>query len=121
MIHLKNKALASTDNKNNAKAIHYLDGGDVCGFIFVVFVVVGVGGGSGGGGERGRVHLVDHSMEILIPWPFQPPPPQTLVDCGVVKVGDLVVWANSTAQRQNGSCYLPPLTRKIRPKSPQKV
>ncbi len=28
-------------NKNNTKVIRYLDGGDVCGFIFVVFVVVG--------------------------------------------------------------------------------
>ncbi len=102
--------------------------GDVCGFVFVVVGVVGGGSGSGSGSGGGsssggkRVHLVDHSTEILIPWPFQPPPPQTLVDCGVVEVGDLVVQANLTAQRQNGSCYLhtPPNT-KIRPKSPQKV
>jgi hypothetical protein len=100
------------DNKNSTKAIRYLDGGDVCGF---VFVFVGVVAGSGGGG--GRVHLIDHSMDILIPQPFQPPSPQKLVGCGVVEVGDLVVWSNSTTQRQN----LPPLSRKNCPKSPQKV
>ena len=96
------------DNNNNSKLRYYLDGGDVCGFIFVVVGGVGAGGGSGGGGECGRVHLVDHSTEILIPRPFQPPPPQTLVDCGVIEVGNLVVQSNLTAQRQNGSCYLPP-------------
>ncbi len=99
--------------------IRYLDGGDVCGFVFVVLGVIGSGSGSGGGGKR--VHLVDHSTEILIPWPFQPSPPRTLVDCGVIEVGDLVVRANSTAQRQNDSCYLPPLKPKNRPKSSQKV
>ena len=46
--------------------------------------------------------------KILIPWPFQPPPLQMLVDCGVVEVGDLVVRAKSIAQKQIGSCYLPP-------------
>ncbi len=100
--------LALTDNKNNTKVICYLDGGDVCGFIFVVFVVVAVGGSSGGGGERGCVHLVDHLTEILIPWPFQPPPLQALVDCCVIEVGDMVVRSNSTAQRQKGLCYQPP-------------
>ena len=45
------------DNKDNTKIIRYLDGGDVCGFVVV-------GGGSGGGGG-GRVHLVDHSTDIL--------------------------------------------------------
>ncbi len=44
---------------------------------------------------------------LLIPWPFQPLPLRTLVNCGVVEVGDLVVRANLTAQRQNGLCYLP--------------
>ena len=111
------------DTKNNNKVIHYLDGGDICGFVFVVVGVVGGDSGSGSGGGRcgKRVHLVDHSMEILIPWPFQPPHPQTLVDCGVVEVSDLVVRANLTAQRQNGSAYLPPLTQKNSPKPPQKV
>jgi hypothetical protein len=80
--------------------------GDVCGFVFVVVSVVGGDSGSSGGGKR--VHLVNHSTEILIPWPFQPPPPGTLVDCGVVEVGNLVVRANLTAQRQHDSCYLPP-------------
>ena len=80
--------------------------GDVCGFVFVVVSVVGGDSGSSGGGKR--VHLVNHSMEILIPWPFQPLPPGTLVDCGVVEVGNLVVRANLTAQRQHDSCYLPP-------------
>jgi hypothetical protein len=94
VIHLKNKVLASTDNKNNTKVIHYLDGGGVCGFIFVVFVVVRVGGG---GGEPGRVHLVDHLMEILIPRPFQPQPPRALAECCVVEVSNMVVRSNSTA------------------------
>ncbi len=107
------------DNKNNTKVICYLDGGDVCGF---VFVVIGIVVGSGGGGGGGRIHRVNHLTKILIPWPFQPLPPQALVDCGVVEVGGLVVRSNSTAQRHNGLCYLPPpLSRKIRPKSPQKV
>ncbi len=66
------------------KIIRYLDEGDVCGFVFIVVSIVG--SGSCGGG---RVHLIDHLTEILIPQPFQPPPPQTLVDCGVVEVGDL--------------------------------
>ncbi len=48
-IHLNNKKLASMDNKNNTKVTHYLDGGDVCGFL--------VGSVVGGGG--GRVHLVE--------------------------------------------------------------
>ena len=48
------------DNENNTKIIRYLDGGDVCGFIFFIISVVGVGSGSGGG-----IHLVDHSTEIL--------------------------------------------------------
>ncbi len=86
------------DNKNNTKVMCYLDGGDVCWFIFGVGGIVGGGSGSSGGGKW--VHLVDHSTEILIPWLFQPPPPQTLFDCGVVEDGDLVVRANSTAQRQ---------------------
>ena len=103
------------DKRNNTKIIHYLDGGDVCGFVVVI-----AGSGSGGGGRR--IHLVDHSTKILIPRPFQLPPPQTLVDCGIIEVGNLVVQSNLTAQRQNGSCYLPPTpTQKIRPKSPQKV
>ena len=105
------------DNNNNTKITHYLDGGDVCGFVVVVV------GGSGRGRGCGRVHLVDHSTEILIPQPFhfQPPPPQTLVDCGVVEGGDLLVRSNLTAQKQNGLCYLPPLSQKNHPKSPQKV
>ena len=105
------------DNKKNTKVIRYLDWGDVCGF---VFVVVGVVIGSGGSGNGGRVHLIEYSTEILIPRTLQSPPPQTLVDCGVVEVGDLAVWSNSTAQRQNYClCYLPsPLSRKICPKSP---
>ena len=45
VIHLKNKVLALMDNKNNTKVICYLDGGDVCGFVFVVSGVIG--GGSG--------------------------------------------------------------------------
>ncbi len=94
------------DNQNNTKVMRYLDGGDVCWFVFGVGGIVGSGSGSGGGGKR--VHLVDHSTEILIPWPFQPPSPQMIVDCGVVEVGNLVVRAKSTAQRQNGSWYLPP-------------
>ena len=65
--------------------------------------------------------LVNHLTEILIPWPFQPPHSQTLVGCGVVEVGDLVVQANSTAQRQTGSCCLSPPNTKKRSKSPQKV
>ena len=117
VIHLKNKVLALMDNKNNTKVICYLDGGDVCGFVFIVFVSVGVGGG-----ESGRFHLVDHLTDrMLIPLPFQPPPPKTFVDCCVVEVGNLAVRSNSTAQRQKGLCYLPPLTQKNRPKSPQKV
>jgi hypothetical protein len=56
------------DDKNNTKVVCYLDGDDVCGFVFVVGGVVG----DSGGGER--VHLADHSTEILIPRPFQPPP-----------------------------------------------
>ena len=36
------------------------------------------------------------------------PAPTTLVDCGVVEVSNLVVRSDSTAQRQNDSCYLPP-------------
>jgi hypothetical protein len=106
------------DNQNNTKIMRCLDGGDVW-FVFGVGGIIGGGSGSGGGGKW--VHLVDHLMEILIPWPFQPPPPQMLVDCGVIEVSNLVVQANLSAQRQNGSCYLPPLKRKIRPKSPQKV
>ena len=106
------------DNDNNTKLIRYLDWGDVWGF---VFVGGGVVIGSSGSGAGGRVHLVDHSTEILIPRSFQSPPWQTLVDCGVVEVGDLVVRSNLTAQRQNNcSCY-PPLSRKICHKSPQKV
>ena len=95
------------NNKNNAKVIRYLVGGDVCGF---VFVGGGVVGSRGGGGGRQRVHLVDHSTEILIPRLFQPQPPptQALDDCCVIEVGDMVVPSNSTAQRQKGSCYLPP-------------
>ncbi len=85
------------DNQKNTKVMRYLDAGDVCWFVFGVGSIVGGGSGSGRGGKR--VHLVNHSTEILIPWPFQPPPPQMLVDCGVVEVGDLVVRANSTAQR----------------------
>jgi hypothetical protein len=41
-IHLNNKSLASMHNDNNTIIIRYLDGGDVCGFVFV-FVI---GGGS---------------------------------------------------------------------------
>ena len=48
------------DNTIKNKIIRYLDGGDVCGFVFVG----GGSGGNGGGGGR-RVHLVDHSTEIL--------------------------------------------------------
>jgi hypothetical protein len=73
VIHLNIWALASIINKKNTKVIRYLDGGDVCGFVFVIVVVVG--GGSGGRGGGGRVHLVDHSTEILIPRPFQLLPP----------------------------------------------
>jgi hypothetical protein len=90
--------------------------------VLVVFGVGGiVGGGSGSGGGGKRVHLVDHSTEILIPWLFQPPPPRTLVDCGVIEVSDLVVRANSTAQRQMVRVTYPPLKPKMCPKSPQKV
>ncbi len=39
------------DNKNITIVMRYLDGGDVCWFVFVVGGVVGGGGG-------GRVHLV---------------------------------------------------------------
>ncbi len=44
------------DNKNNTKIIRYLEGGDVCGFVFI---------GVGSGGCGGRVHLVDPLTEIL--------------------------------------------------------
>ena len=54
-IHLNNKALALMENENNTKLIHYLDGGDVCGFIV----------GSVVGGGSGRVHLIEWSTEIL--------------------------------------------------------
>ncbi len=60
------------ENKNNYKIICYLDGGDVCGFVIGgIGSGIVVGSGSGGGGRD----LVDHLMEILIPRPFQPPPP----------------------------------------------
>ena len=94
-------------------AFRAINRGDVCGFLAVVIVVVissGGGGGEGGGG--GRVHPVDQSTEILIPWPFQPLPPQKLVNCGVLEVGDLVVWSSWATQRQNGLCYLPPPSAK---------
>jgi hypothetical protein len=70
--HIIIKALASMDNQNNTKVMRYLDGGDVCWFVFGVGGIVGGGSGSGSGGKR--VHLIDHSTEILIPWPFQPHP-----------------------------------------------
>ncbi len=97
----------------------YIDGDDVCLFVFGGGGIVGGGSSSGGGGKQ--VHLIDHSAEILIPWLFQPPPLQTLVDFGVFEVSNLVVRANSTAQRQMVCVTYPPLKRKIRPKSPQKV
>ena len=50
-IHIIIKVLASMDNKNNTKLMHYLDGGDVCWFVFGVCGIV-----SGG---VGRVHLVE--------------------------------------------------------------
>ena len=49
-IHIIIKALALMDNKNNTKVMGYLDGGDVCWFVFVISK------GNGGGG--GHVHLV---------------------------------------------------------------
>ena len=55
-IHLKNKALASMDDKNNTKVVCYLDGGDVCGF--VGSGGVGSGGGVIGSGGGGRVYLL---------------------------------------------------------------
>ncbi len=58
-IHLNIKASALLDNKNNNKVICYLDGGDVCGF---VFIVGGIVVGSGGGGSR-CTHLLDHSLD----------------------------------------------------------
>ena len=61
-----------------------------------------------------RVHLVNHSTEILIPWLFQPLPPRTLLDCGVVEVGNLVVRANLTAQRQMVCVTYPPPQRLCR-------
>ena len=46
-----------------------------------------------------------------IPWPFQPPPPRTLVDCCVVEVGDRAVRSNSPARLQITTSILPPLTK----------
>ena len=43
-----------------------------------------------------------------IPRPIQPPPPHTLVDCGVIEVGNRVVWSNSPAQSQIKTSILPP-------------
>ncbi len=44
-------------DKKNTNKISYLDGGDVCGFVFVIVGVV-----IGSGGRGGRVHLVDPSI-----------------------------------------------------------
>ena len=55
-----------------------------------------------------------------IPRPFQPPHPCTLVDCGVVEVGEWAVQSILPAQSQIATSILPPPRRKIRPKSPSK-
>ena len=52
-IHIIIKALASIDNQNNTKVMRYLDGGDVCWFIF------GVGGIVGGGRTRPSCQVID--------------------------------------------------------------
>ena len=106
------------DNKNT-KIICYLDGGDVCGFVVVV-VGVGVGGGGGCGRGGGRVHLVNLLMEILIPQPFQPPPLQTLVDCGVNEVSVRAVSSNSYTRSIIATSILPPPQPKILSKIPSK-
>jgi len=41
-------------------------------------------------------HLINRSRQA-IPRPFQPPPPHTIVDCGVVEVGGWAVRCNSPA------------------------
>ena len=46
----------------------YLDGGDVCWFIFGVSGIVSGGSGSGGGGKR--VHLVDDVSQISVPYKY---------------------------------------------------
>ena len=107
------------NNNNNTKIIRYLDGGDVCGFVVVV-VGVGVGGGGGCGRGGGRVHLVNLLMEILIPRPFQPPPLQTLVDCGVNEVSVRAVRSNSYTRSIIATSILPPPQPKILSKIPSK-
>ena len=42
-----------------------------------------------------------------IPRPFQPPPTHTLIDCGVVEVGDQAVQSNSPARSQIATSILP--------------
>ena len=54
-----------------------------------------------------------------IPRPFQPPPPRTIVDCGVVEVSDRAVRSNSPARSQIATSILPP-RQKNRSKSPSK-
>ena len=93
-----------------------LDGDDVCGFVFVILGVV-IGSGKGR-----RMHQSHQSLnKDPHPRPFQPPPLQTLVDCGVVEVDNLVVWSKLTTQRQNGLCYLPPPNTKSSSQIPSKV
>ena len=48
-----------------------------------------------------------------IPRPFQPPPPRTLVDCGVVEVGGRAVRSNSPARLHITTSFLPPPAKKI--------
>ena len=54
-----------------------------------------------------------------IPWPFQPQPPCSLIDCCVVEFGDRAVRSNSPARLQIASSILPPPppAEKNRPKS----
>ncbi len=48
-----------------------------------------------------------------IPRPFQPPPPHTLVDCGVLRDWHRSVRSNSPARSQIATSILPPPTEKL--------
>ena len=49
-----------------------------------------------------------HFRSKAIPWPFQPPHPSALVDCGVIEVGDQVLWSNLSSWLQIATSILPP-------------
>jgi hypothetical protein len=55
-----------------------------------------------------------------IPRPFQPPPPRTLVDCGVVDVVDQAVRSNLPARLQFIEALKPTRQTKIKQKPPSK-